>query len=132
MNQREERAHRLKGRDDVLVDGFRFRRPELLRSVRFYVLSHFHSDHYGGLDDSVARHAAGAALVYCSEVTARLVVNVLDVPAERVCPLPFFQRTLLAEEPRLVLTLVPANHCPGAAMLLFEYALAGRRRCVLR
>ena len=55
--------------------------------------------------------------LYCNEVTARLVRQQLRVAPERICTVPMCQ-PITVEGVRI--TFVDANHCPGAAMILFE------------
>ena len=93
-----------------LVDGFKHvaTRPK----TRSFFLSHFHSDHYGGL-----RESFDAGTIYCSQITAKLVVEVLHVPPSRLKPMPLGQKF---EVEGVTVTFVEANHCPGAVLILFE------------
>ena len=84
--------------------------------VAAYFLSHFHADHYMGLTA-----AWDAGPVYCSEVTAALVALRLRVRPELLKPLPMNVRVRVPGSACHV-TLLNANHCPGAALLLFESA----------
>ncbi|RKP24241.1 beta-lactamase-like protein [Syncephalis pseudoplumigaleata] len=77
-----------------------------------YFLTHFHSDHYQGLSKSFAHGP-----IYCTSVTANLVAERLKVPREQMRPLPL-DTTLTIDSVRV--TLIDANHCPGAAIILFE------------
>eukprot|EP00198_Chlamydomonas_reinhardtii_P005761 XP_001695097.1 predicted protein [Chlamydomonas reinhardtii] len=78
----------------------------------YRILTHFHADHYKGLTKSFS-----GGVVLASPVTARLVAERLRLPAARL-------RTLPMDTPVTVdgvtLTLVDANHCPGAAMFIAE------------
>jgi hypothetical protein len=58
-----------------------------------------------------------AGLIYCSPITKRLIVNKNKVPTERVQPLELDRRHVIDG---VGVTLIDANHCPGAAMMLFE------------
>jgi Cft2 family RNA processing exonuclease len=68
-------------------------------------------------------HAAGlrsdftAGMIYCSPITKRLIVNKNRIFTERVQPLEMDQRHVIDG---IGVTLIDANHCPGAAMMLFE------------
>ena len=77
-----------------------------------WFLTHFHSDHYSGLG---ARWARGP--VYCTAITAALCRLRLRVPASLLNVLPLYQRVIIDG---VACTLFDANHCPGAAMILFE------------
>lgn len=89
------------------VDGFKFIRPE----TRHFFLTHFHGDHTIGLQRSFDR-----GVIFCSEVTARLLLQELGVSRTRV-------RSLAVGVPVVIdgvtVTPIPANHCPGAVMFLF-------------
>ena len=77
-----------------------------------YFLTHFHSDHYGGLSKDFE-----AGDIYCTPATARLVHGRLKVAWERLRPhplgVPFVVNGVRC-------TFVDAHHCPGSAMVLFE------------
>ncbi|XP_022158502.1 DNA ligase 6-like isoform X2 [Momordica charantia] len=77
-----------------------------------YFLSHFHSDHYGGLSISWCK-----GIIFCSDTTARLLLEVLKVPSPFVRPLPL--REPVAIDGCEVI-LIDANHCPGAVQFLFK------------
>ncbi|XP_028785526.1 DNA ligase 6-like isoform X2 [Neltuma alba] len=77
-----------------------------------YFLSHFHSDHYTGLGSNWSK-----GIVYCSNTTARLVVEVLGVPSKFVVPLRLCEPV---EIDGCEVTLIDANHCPGAVQFLFK------------
>eukprot|EP01043_Picozoa_sp_COSAG02_P088181 COSAG02_NODE_25335_length_661_cov_1.740214_1_plen_102_part_01 len=81
-------------------------------STRSYFLSHFHSDHYGGLDDRF-----GAGKIYCTQITASLVAAKLGVAANLLQPQQIGEAFVVEG---VTVTFVDANHCPGAALLLFE------------
>ncbi|CEP18078.1 hypothetical protein [Parasitella parasitica] len=78
-----------------------------------YLLSHFHSDHYMGLSPSWIHGP-----IYCSEITARLVEQKLGVSSEFIFPLPMNSACLLSGSDQLRVTLIDANHCPGAVLFL--------------
>ena len=87
-----------------------------------HFLSHFHSDHYVGLTPSFG------AKVYASAVTAALVVRRLGLPSTQLVVLPIGGPTEVSytstdglREPLTArVTLIDANHCPGAVLLLFQ------------
>lgn len=86
-----------------------------------YLLSHFHSDHYGPLKKTTLPEGSK---VLCTSVTASLVHKLLRVPKERIKVLPLHTAVELCDgiSPRsgATVTLFPANHCPGAAIMLFH------------
>ncbi|XXG83806.1 hypothetical protein AAC387_Pa10g1480 [Persea americana] len=77
-----------------------------------YFLSHFHADHYAGLGPNWSR-----GMIYCSAITARLLVESLKVSPLFVSPLPLNQTVQIDG---CEVTLVDANHCPGAVQFLFK------------
>ncbi|TVU14706.1 hypothetical protein EJB05_38192 [Eragrostis curvula] len=91
------------------VDAFRYGEVE---GCSAYFLSHFHHDHYGGLTKKW-RHGP----IYCSALTARLVKMCLSVDSEYVCPLELDTEYIIEG---VSVTLLEANHCPGAALIHFR------------
>ena len=91
-----------------------------------YLLTHFHADHYGGLTRAFERSAQRGSLIWCTAATAALVRLNLAIPSGRirVCafdeaiPIPLPAASVRAGR-RATMTLVDANHCPGAAVALF-------------
>ncbi|KAL2896308.1 DNA ligase 6 [Bienertia sinuspersici] len=91
-----------------IIDGFR-------NSGDFsisYFLSHFHADHYNGLTSTWSK-----GIIYCSEITANLVVKILGVSTTFVTPLPMNETVVIDD---CEVTLIDANHCPGAVQFLFK------------
>lgn len=68
----------------VLVDGFTYKSENCVH----YILSHFHSDHTGGLGKTF-RHG----LVYCTNCTRDLLVEVTGVREEFVVGLELGKKT---------------------------------------
>ena len=99
---------------DFVVDGFYYAKPSLTSN---YFLTHFHSDHYGGLSKSWS-----AGIIYCSSVTANLVEQQLRVERKFIHVLPMNQTVALeTRSGRMVkVTLLDANHCPGAVLFFFQ------------
>eukprot|EP00178_Gracilaria_changii_P013336 TRINITY_DN376_c1_g3_i1.p1 TRINITY_DN376_c1_g3~~TRINITY_DN376_c1_g3_i1.p1 ORF type:complete len:532 (-),score=130.78 TRINITY_DN376_c1_g3_i1:969-2564(-) len=105
-------AHRVHGTDFV-VDAFRFELGD--DAVTF--LTHYHSDHYMGLPRSLRKRAT----LYCTRVTGALVKRLLRVPGANVKCLDFDKRYGVQDSAgkRALVWLFDANHCPGAALILF-------------
>ncbi|OQR82672.1 DNA cross-link repair protein [Achlya hypogyna] len=96
----------------IIVDGFSYASSTLSTT---YVLSHFHSDHYGGLSRNFS-----AGIIYCTPTTARLVQLCLGVDKKYLHPLPLHQPLTLPAH-KAQMTFIDANHCPGAALILFQF-----------
>ena len=93
-----------------VCDGFCYE-PSSYPSRAFF-LTHFHSDHYRGLSGKWT-----SGLVFGSPTTLRLAREQLRVPEHLLAPLGM-------DVPNTVdgvrVTMIDANHCPGAVMFLFE------------
>ncbi len=96
----------------ICVDAFRYGAVE---GCKGYFLSHFHSDHYIGLTSSWCHGP-----IYCSKVTANLVKQQLRVDPRWVVPLEFDQRFEVPGTKGVDVTMIPANHCPGSSLFLYE------------
>ncbi|KAK9840432.1 hypothetical protein WJX74_009841 [Apatococcus lobatus] len=100
--------HKLIPGTGLIVDGFKYQSPV----IKAYLLSHAHSDHYGGITDNWERGP-----IYCSPITGRLIVHMLGIKPEFVHELPMDAPCMLEG---VEVTLVDANHCPGAVQFLFR------------
>lgn len=96
----------------ICVDAFRY---GAVAGCKAYFLSHFHSDHYIGLTSSWCHGP-----IYCSHVTANLVRRQLRVDPKWVIDLDFDQKVEVPETQGVDVTMIPANHCPGSSLYLFE------------
>ncbi|KAM5337287.1 protein artemis isoform 2-T2 [Glossophaga mutica] len=88
----------------------RFDRENL--KARAYFLSHCHKDHMKGLRAPALKRRLECSLkvyLYCSPVTKELL---LTSPKYR-----FWEKKIKEE---IVVTLLPAGHCPGSVMFLFQ------------
>ncbi|KAF9769002.1 hypothetical protein IL306_013636 [Fusarium sp. DS 682] len=96
----------------ICVDAFRY---GAVQGCKAYFLSHFHSDHYIGL---TARWCHGP--IYCSKVTGSLVRNQLRTAVKWVVELEFDKSYDIPGTEGATVTMIPANHCPGSSLFLFE------------
>ena len=96
----------------IAVDAFRY---GAIEGCTAYFLSHFHSDHYAGLSK---RWAHGP--IYCTRETERLVHATLHVDRAWLRILDLDIRTQIPEAKGVHVTCLPANHCPGSCLFLFE------------
>jgi DNA cross-link repair 1A protein len=107
----------------ICVDAFRY---GAVQGCKAYFLSHFHSDHYIGL---TAKWTHGP--IYCSKVTGSLVRNQLRTAAQYVVELEFEQKVPVPDTDGVFVTMIPANHCPGSSLFLFEKTIGGRTQRIL-
>ncbi|KAG0380167.1 DNA break repair nuclease [Mortierella sp. AD032] len=84
-----------------------------------YFLTHFHSDHYGGLT-STWNHGP----IYCSSITANLVISRLRVDEQYIKRLPMYEPTVVGG---VTVRLMDANHCPGSVLFVFDLHNPKRR-----
>ncbi|KAI1096141.1 DRMBL-domain-containing protein [Rostrohypoxylon terebratum] len=96
----------------ICVDAFRY---GAVKGCNAYFLSHFHSDHYIGL---TANWSHGP--IYCSKVTGSLVKSQLRTAAKWVHELEFEETVEIPGTEGVTVTMIPANHCPGSSLFLFE------------
>lgn len=61
--------------------------------------------------------AFSSGVIYCSPITATLLTKDMGMPAERIIPLPVDTPIVIDG---VSVTLMDANHCPGACMMLFK------------
>ena len=106
----------------ICVDAFRY---GAVKDCRAYFLSHFHSDHYIGL---TANWTHGP--IYCSKVTGSLVKTQLKTAGQYVVELEFEERVSIPGTGAFV-TMIPANHCPGSSLFLFEKPIGSRTQRIL-
>lgn len=97
------------GETNVAVDSF-MHGP--LEGIDLYFLSHFHADHYGGL-----RKAWNHGPIFCTPITAALCKMKLGVQDEWLVPIPTHIPFCVGKDVEVI--FFDANHCPGAAVMLF-------------
>ncbi|XP_076578837.1 protein artemis [Chaetodon auriga] len=121
-------AGRMKEYPTISLD--RFDRENL--HARAYFLSHCHKDHMKGLKGPILKRklrSSRTVRLYCSFVTKELLLNNPKYAfwEEYIVPLELESPTQISlvdeasgEKEDLVVTLLPAGHCPGSVMFLFE------------
>lgn len=103
----------------ISVDAFRY---GAVKGCQAYFLSHFHSDHYIGLTASWCHGP-----IYCSRVTANLVRQQLRVDPKWVVDLEFEKKSEVPGTEGVHVTMIPANHCPGSSLFLFEKVIGNSK-----
>ncbi|XP_051544335.1 protein artemis-like isoform X1 [Myxocyprinus asiaticus] len=123
-------AGRMKEYPIISLD--RFDRENL--HARAYFLSHCHKDHMKGLKGPLLRRKLKFSLtvkLYCSFVTKELLLNNPKYAfwQDHIVALELDSPThislvdeITGESEDVVVTLLPAGHCPGSVMFLFEGA----------
>ncbi|XP_034239889.1 protein artemis-like [Thrips palmi] len=108
----------------ISVDRFNWQN---LKSDIFF-LTHFHSDHMVGLRDYPFQNKLrtnSTAFLYCSELTALfLTQNHLKGFDDKIKVLPINSQQVISINEQhgcVTVTALPAGHCPGSVMFLFEY-----------
>lgn len=96
----------------IAVDAFRYGKVD---GQNAYFLSHFHSDHYIGLTSSWCHGP-----IYASKVTCNLMRQQLRVAPKWLIPLEFEKKVEVPNTKGVFVTMIPANHCPGSSLYLFE------------
>lgn len=93
-----------------VVDGFGRKSDGII--CRNWFLTHFHADHYGGLTKSFKR-----GKIHCTRTTASLCKMKLGISEEKLQVVELNQPFVVEG---VQVTFLDANHCPGAAMILFQ------------
>lgn len=118
----------------VSVDAFNYKPHE---SICQYFLSHFHSDHYGGITKRWSRErTVDSKIIYCSSITSRLLtirfnidpLFIFNMENDTRYKVYCFEKGFLEnggfesneKTPGLYVTPIDANHCPGAVIFLYE------------
>ncbi|GKY99876.1 hypothetical protein MPSEU_000941300 [Mayamaea pseudoterrestris] len=121
-------AHEIPNVPNVFIDAFRGQYLNKTADPQStFILTHYHGDHYGSLprDESYV----GPALIHCTPITARLLKKIHKVPEAFVVEHEYGETwttaATLLDNPSsapVKITFYDANHCPGAAIVIFELA----------
>uniref|UniRef100_A0A8C6TWT4 Protein artemis n=1 Tax=Neogobius melanostomus TaxID=47308 RepID=A0A8C6TWT4_9GOBI len=121
-------AGRMKEYPSISLD--RFDRENI--HARAYFLSHCHKDHMKGLKGPLLKRkllSSRTVRLYCSFVTKELLLSnpKYSFWEDYIVPLELESPTQISlvdeasgEKEDIVVTLLPAGHCPGSVMFLFE------------
>lgn len=114
QNAEEQRISEVPG-TAFIVDTFKRSsnaRTNTMKTYTRYFVTHAHSDHCRGLSEQFK-----LAPVHCTPLTAEVLHIKTGVSKEVLEPLPLDKPVFLDG---VEVVLVDANHCPGAAQLLFR------------
>lgn len=112
--QRDRSANSIPGLSNCLIDGFKHSLDHILDlNRRIYFLTHFHIDHYTGLNQGW-----NEGHIYCSSTTAKLLINVMKIRRTDLIHSVKIGETVTI--PGAKVTFLDANHCPGAVILFFQ------------
>ncbi|KAJ8261955.1 hypothetical protein GJAV_G00160410 [Gymnothorax javanicus] len=119
---------RMKEYPNISLD--RFDRDNL--HARAYFLSHCHKDHMKGLKGPLLKRKLKFSLtvkLYCSPVTKEILLNnpkygfwedhIVALEVDNPTQISLVDE-ILGETEEIVVTLLPAGHCPGSVMFLIE------------
>lgn len=103
--------HKLLTFGDVIiaVDAFCYAHRD---DVNYYVLTHFHSDHYGGLCKSW-----NGGKIICTPITSKLMQFTYKFPTESIIEIDPNGSVNIEN---VQISFIDANHCPGAGVFIFE------------
>ncbi|KAM4748913.1 protein artemis [Rhinophrynus dorsalis] len=119
---------RMKEYPSISID--RFDRENL--SARAYFLSHCHKDHMKGLRAPLLKRRLQCSLkvhLYCSPVTKELLLtnpkyafwenHIITIEVDNPTQISLVDEAT-GDKEDVVVTLLPAGHCPGSVMFLFQ------------
>jgi len=103
----------------IIVDGFQFSNKEV---TECYFLSHYHYDHYIGLDQHMDSGVFTCGTIYCTPTTANLLKLRSGVKKGIVAVALETRFAVEVGGQTVHCTFADANHCPGAAVITFEFS----------
>lgn len=107
------------GKDKIAVDAFCFE-PD--NTIQTYILTHFHSDHYGGLRKSWDN----GSLIIGTKVTVALAVKHFNIPVDKFMGMEYNESRMIPNT-HVEITCLDANHCPGSAIFVLESKTTGEK-----
>lgn len=119
-------CHEIPDCPGIFVDAFRghYLTQKTKDRSHVFILSHYHGDHYGSLPREGSYQ--GPAKIHCTPITAALLIRVHGVHESLVVAHEVGETWTAAstaqgrQETPVHITFYDANHCPGAAIILFQ------------
>ena len=102
-----------KPEDIIAVDAFCFCMND---KISVYLLTHFHSDHYGG----ICKSWDNGKLIICTLITGKLLKLKYKIPDERLFMIENYGVEHQIPDTNIKITAYDANHCPGAGIFVLE------------
>ncbi|SOV83807.1 DNA repair metallo-beta-lactamase protein, putative [Plasmodium sp. gorilla clade G3] len=118
----EDKIHVIKNDPLIIVDKFPYTKKrdalrisedkEKRKICRIFFLTHFHADHYTNINKYFNEN------VFCSQITKKLLVNIIEVQDKYVHDLKINKIYYLFN---FKVAFIDANHCPGSVIIYFEF-----------
>ncbi|CDO67206.1 DNA repair metallo-beta-lactamase protein, putative [Plasmodium reichenowi] len=118
----EDNIHVIKNDPLIIVDKFPYTKKrdalrisedkEKRKICRIFFLTHFHADHYTNINKYFNEN------VFCSQITKKLLVNIIEVQDKYVHNLKINKIYYLFN---FKVAFIDANHCPGSVIIYFEF-----------
>ncbi|KAH3661617.1 hypothetical protein OGAPHI_006466 [Ogataea philodendri] len=96
----------------VAVDAFCY---AIHPGISTYLLTHFHSDHYGGL----TKNWDNGKTIIVTPITYNLLVFKFKIDPSLLLPVDYNQ-TITVPHTQIKVTCLDANHCPGSGIFVLE------------
>lgn len=122
MNSTSESIHKISNLPNLSIDGFTSTiRNKICKEFdiinRYFILTHFHSDHYRGITSTWKN-----GFIYCTPITSRLLQSQIHVSANYIREISMNEAINIQSINGYSanITFIHANHCPGAAMIVLQ------------
>lgn len=97
----------------IATDAFCYSKNEKIKN---YLLTHFHSDHYGGL----CKSWDNGDLIICTLITANLIIEKFNFPKDKLFIISEYNKIFRIPNTKIEIIAFDANHCPGAGIFILR------------
>ncbi|GME92557.1 unnamed protein product [Ambrosiozyma monospora] len=105
--------------DIIAVDAFCFApHPD----IETYILTHFHSDHYGGL----CKSWSNGKRIIVTKITANLLIFKMRLDPEKLMVIDYNEEYDIPNT-NLTVRCFDGNHCPGSGIFIIQCKMSGIR-----